>query len=171
MDLGEMLDRCRALECRSAALYRSFAAAAHDQPELSAFWTDMARDEDQHSRILDEARARLPTVDAWLTHISVKWPEVVRDVGTQLSTAELLTGGTDTDEQLAAALELEMTELEPLRQMLVSVSRHRPPRPVGEVHALRLVEGAERFSSDSRVRQLAALLRSRHCPAAGHSHT
>jgi hypothetical protein len=130
----------------------------------------MARDEDQHSRILDEARARLPTVDAWLTHVAVKWPEVAREVGAQLSKAELLTGGAGMDEQLTAALELEMTELEPLRQMLMSVSRHRPPRPVGEAHALRLVEGAERFSTDSQVRQLAAVLRSRHCPAGGDPH-
>jgi rubrerythrin len=170
MELSEMLDRCRDLESRSAALYRSFAAGAHDQPELSALWTDMAREEEEHSHILDEVRARLPTIEAWLTHISGKWPEVVREVGAQLSKAELLTRGADTDQQLAAALELEMTELEPLRQMLVAVSRRRPPRPVAEVHALRLAEGAERFSTDPNVRQRAALLRFRMCPAARDSH-
>ena len=106
-----MLDRCRGLETRSAALYRSFAAGACDQPDLCALWTAMAREEEEHARILDDTRARLPTIDAWLTHISGGWPEVVRVVEAKLSEAELLAGDAGADQQLAAALELEMTEI------------------------------------------------------------
>jgi len=170
VDLGEMLDRCRGLEIRSAALYRSFAAAACDQPDLCAFWTAMALEEEEHARILDDARAHLPTIDAWLTHISGGWPEVVRVVEAKLFEAELLAAGAGADQQLAAALELEMTEIEPLRQMLVAVSRRRPPRPISEDHALLLVDAAERFSADPKVRQQAALLRARVRPTARDSH-
>jgi hypothetical protein len=59
-----------------------------------------------------------------------------------------------------------MTEIESLRQMLLAVSRRRPPRPIAEAHALRLVDAAERFSAHPHVRQLAARLRDRAHPAA-----
>jgi rubrerythrin len=158
-----MLDRCRGLEIRSAALYRSFAADARDRPDLSALWTAMAREEEEHARILEEARARLPTIEAWLTQISGKWLEVVGEVEAKLSEAELLARGIGPDLQLAAALELEMTEIEPLRQMLVGVSKHRPPRPIAQNHVLRLADAAEHFSADPQVRQKAAQLRARAC--------
>jgi hypothetical protein len=161
-----MLDRCCGLETRSAALYRSFAVAAHPRPELCALWTALAREEDEHAHVLDEARARLPTSDAWVTQLSPRWDEVARDIEAKLCEAERLPGGASSDQQLAAALELEMTELEPLRQMLLAVSQHRPPRPIAEIHAVRLADGVERCSSDRHVRQQAALLRARACPAA-----
>jgi hypothetical protein len=161
-----MLDRCRDLETRSAALYRSFAASAHDRPDLSALWTAMAREEEEHARIVDDARAHLPTIEGWLTQVSGKWPEVVREVDTKLSAAELLAGGAGADQQLATALELEMTEIEPLRRILVGLSEHRSPRPIAQNHTLRLVEAAERFSADPQVRQRAALLRARAGPTA-----
>jgi len=167
MELGEILDRCRDVETRSAALYRSFAVGAGDRPHLRALWTAMAREEEEHARILDDARAHLSTIEAWLTQISGKWPEVMREVEAKLSQAEVLTGGAGADQQLAVALELEMTEIEPLRQMLVGISEHRPPRPIlAQNHMLRLAEAAERFSADPQVRQRAALLRARACPTA-----
>jgi rubrerythrin len=160
------LDLCRDLEIRSAALYRSFAAGARDRPDLSALWTAMAHEEEEHARILEDARARLPTMEAGLTQISGKWAEVVREVEAMLSEEELFVGGAGPDQQLAAALELEMTEIEPLHQMLVGVSRHCPPRPIAENHALRLADAAERFSTDPQVRRQAALLRARVRPTA-----
>jgi hypothetical protein len=161
-----MLDRCCGLETRSAALYRSFAAAAHDRPDLFALWTALAREEDEHARVLNDARARLPTSDAWVTQLSPRWDEVVREIEAKLCAAERLAGGASSDQQLAAVLELEMTEVEPLRQMLLAVSRHRPPRPIAEIHAVRLADWVERYSTDRHVRQQAALLRARACPAA-----
>jgi len=161
VDLGEMLDRCCALETRSAAVYRRFAAAAGDRRELSALWTNMACEEEEHANILADARAHLPTIEAWLSHISGKWPGVVREVEAKLSEAELLASDAGADQQLAAALELEMTEIEPLRLMLVAASERRPPRPIARNHALRLADAAERFSTDPHVRQQAALLRAR----------
>jgi hypothetical protein len=170
VNLEEMLDRCRDVETRSAALYRTFAAGARENADLCALWTAMAREEGEHARILDDARARLPMIEAWLTQISRKWPGVVCEVEAKLSEAELLADGAGADQQLAAALALEMTEIEPLRQMLVGFSEHRPPRPILENHALRLADAAESLSADPHVRQQAALLRDRVRPKTHHSH-
>ena len=126
MKLDDMLDRCSGLEARSASLYRSFAAAVRDQPDLSALWTAMAREEEDHASILDDIRRHLPTVEAWTTELSARWDEVVREVEEKLSAAEQVTGDADADHQLLAALELEMTEIEPLRRMLVA---RRPSTP------------------------------------------
>jgi hypothetical protein len=161
VNLDDMVDRCCGLETRSAALYRSFAAAARKQPDLCALWTAMAREEDDHARILNTTRRHLPTIEAWTRQISTKWDKVVREVEEKLSEAERLASGAGADQQLMAALELEMTEIEPLRQMLMAVSRRRPPRPIAESHALRLADAAERFSAQPEVRRQAALLRAR----------
>jgi len=159
-----MMDRCCGFEVRSAALYRNFAAGARDQPDLCALWTAMAREEDDHARIINDARRRLPTIDAWMTQLSTRWDEVVRQAEEKLSRAERLGGGAGADKQLIAALELEMTEIAPLRQMLVAVSHRHPPPPITENHALRLADAAERFSALPEVRRQAALLRTRARP-------
>jgi rubrerythrin len=161
VNLDDMLDRCCGLETRSAALYRSFAAAAREQPDLCALWTAMAQEEDDHARILNDTRRHLPTIEAWTTQLSTRWNKVVREVEEKLSEAERLAGGAGADKQLIAALELELTEIEPLRQMLVAVSHRRPLRPIAENHALRLADAAERLSAQPEVRQQAALLRAR----------
>src|SRR5262249_33883143 len=33
----------------------------------------LAREEDEHARVLNDARARLPTSDAWVTQLSPRW--------------------------------------------------------------------------------------------------
>jgi hypothetical protein len=166
MTLEDTLDRCCGFETRSAALFRSFAAGARDQPDLCALWTAMACEEDEHARILNDTRRHLPTIEGWVTHLPERWDEIVREVETKLSEAELLSRDAGVDQQLAAALELEMTEIEPLRQMLVTLSRRRPPRPIADAHTLRLADAAERFSAHPHVRRLAALLCDRAHPAA-----
>ena len=150
-----MLDRCRALEARSAALYRRFAAAARDDPERCVLWTDLARDEEQHARSLDDLRERVPIVETWRTEL-VGWDDAVRGVEATLAAAERLPGDADVEQQLAAALDLELTEIEPLRQALL-VTGHRPEH-LAEDHALRLADAAERYTTDP------------HVPAAGGAH-
>ena len=152
MVMKDTLDRCCDFETRSAALYRSFAAGASDQPDLCALWTAMAGDEADHARLLNDTRHRLPTSEGWVTHLSGRWDKVVREVETKLSEAERLSPGAGVDQQLAAALELEMTEIEQVCQMLVAVGRRRPPRPIAETHAPRLADAAERFSVHPHVR-------------------
>ena len=162
-----MLDRCCGFETRSAALYRNFAASrARRSRTCVRSGPPWHSEEDDHARILNDARRHLPTIEAWTTQLSTRWDKVVREVEEKLSEAERLAGGAGADQQLLAALELEMTEIEPLRQMLVTVSRRRPPRPIAENHALRLADAAERFSAQPEVRQQAALLRARARPTA-----
>jgi hypothetical protein len=103
VDVALMLERCHGLETRSAALYRSFALDACNRADLCALWTAMAREEDEHARTLDDARSRLPTIEAWTTHLSGWWVDVVREAEEKLCEAERLAGGADTDQQLAAA--------------------------------------------------------------------
>jgi hypothetical protein len=166
VNLDDMFDRCCGLETRSAALYHSFVAAVRDRAELCALWTAMAREEDDHARMLNDTRRHLPTIEAWMTQLSPRWDRVLNEVEEKLSEAERLSGGVGADQQLAAALELELTEIEPLRQMLVAAGQRRPPRPIAEYHALRLVEAAEHFSTQPEVLQQAALLRARARPTA-----
>lgn len=161
VELAETLDRCCGLEVRSAALYRSFAAAAQDRPDLCALWTELARNEDEHVRVLNAARWRVPTCELSLTHLSTRWDQILRDFEAKLSAAEALSGRIDADQQLAFALGLEMSEIESLRQMLVGVTRRRPPRPIVEDHALRLADAAERFSAHPEVLKQVAQLRIR----------
>jgi hypothetical protein len=161
-----MLDRCCELETRSAALYRRFAAGARDRPDLCAMWATMAREEDDHARTLSATRGHLPVLEAWVTELSPRWTEVVGTIEAKLSGGERLADGADIDQQLAAALELEMTEIEPLRQMLIATGRRRPPRPLVDNHVSRLIDAAERHSRQPYVRRQAELLRARMaCPA------
>jgi len=154
-----MLSRCAALEARVAALYRSWAAGARDRPELCALWTRLARDEEEHARSLTEAQSDLPAVEGWRTQVT-GWEEAVRGADDALAAAERLSGA-GADVQLGAALDLESTELEALRALLLVVSHHgasiRPPQG----HALAVAEAAERHSRDPHVLLQAALLRAR----------
>jgi rubrerythrin len=159
VDLGTMLSRCAALEARAAALYRSWAAGAREHPELCALWTRLAREEEAHARALVEAQTDLPPVEGWRTQVT-GWDEAVRAADEALSAAERLHGA-GADIQLAAALALESTELDALRQLLLAVTHHatgiRPPQD----HVLALAEAAERLSRDPHVLLEAALLRAR----------
>jgi rubrerythrin len=159
MELGEMLDRCRALEERAAVLYRTFAAGARSEPRLCAMWTALAREEEEHARALLAARRRLLPIEAARTRIE-GWSEVLADIEERLAAAErLATAGRDR--QLAAALELEMTELEALRRLVLASSGAPVPGEPQEAHALHLAEQAVRLSKDPHVDVQAALLRAR----------
>jgi hypothetical protein len=120
-----------------------------------------AREEGDHARSLGATRGHLPVPEAWATDLSPRWDEVVRRIEAKLSEGERLADGADIDQQLATALELEMTEIEPLRQMLIATARRRPPRPLVDSHVSRLVDAAERHSRKPHVRRQAELLRAR----------
>src|SRR5262245_25385392 len=84
VELARMLDRCRGLEERAAALYRSFAAAARTKPALCALWTELARDEEEHARSLVRARAHVKPPESWRTRID-GWEEALADVEQRLT--------------------------------------------------------------------------------------
>jgi rubrerythrin len=157
MQLDSMLKRCRTLEERAAAIYRTFAAGARHVPELCAVWTALAREEEEHGRSLACAAAQPPP-----PHVRLEgWEEALAIAEERVAVAERLGAGAGADRQLAAALELEMSELEVMRHTLLAASGRRPPAPSQEDHAVRLAEFAARASDDPQVRLQAALVRAR----------
>jgi rubrerythrin len=159
-ELDRMLERCRALEERAGAVYRGFAAAARSQPELCALWTALAREEDEHARTLARALLRLPATERWRTRLD-GWEEALADVEERLAAAAGLGSGASPDLHLAAALDLELSELEVLRQELLAVTNHTASLPRTEDHAERLAHAATHLSTDPHVGLQAALLLAR----------
>ena len=78
----------------------------------------------------------------------------------RLAAAERLGSGATSSEQLSAALDLEMSELDALRRVLLAVTG-RPDRSDPSRHAEHLAEMAEPLTEDPHVRLQAALLRAR----------
>ena len=159
MQLGPMLERCRRLEERAAGLYRSFAAGSRSDPRLCALWIEMAREEEQHARSIETTEDGLRVEDGWRTSLD-GWEEALVEVEERLGAAERLGSGATASEQLSAALELEMSELDALRRVLLAVTG-RPDRSDPGRHAEHLAEMAEPLTEDPHVRLQAALLRAR----------
>jgi hypothetical protein len=158
--LLDLLERAEALEQRAAALYRGFAAARRDDAELAALWTAMASEEDEHAQSIRAARARLTATET--DTVSVDGCDVaLADVAQRLRHAESLRSDAASDRQFSAALDLELSELETMRQLTLQAS-HSPPVPgLEDAHLHRLAETALRRSRDEHVRLAAALLLAR----------
>jgi hypothetical protein len=159
MQLDEMLDRCRRLEERAAAVYRSYAATSRAEPALCTLWTALAREEEDHARSIALAGSKLDPALGGRTRLE-GWEEAVGDVEQRLLVAEQLGPGATATHQLSAALDLEMTELEALRHVLLAAS-DQPEIDAASAHAARLAEAAEVLTDDPHVRVQAALLRAR----------
>jgi hypothetical protein len=159
MQLGPMLDRCRRLEERAAALYRSFAAGSRSDPRLCALWIEMSREEEQHARSIETTEDGLRVEDGWRTSLD-GWEEALVDVERCLTAGERLGAGATPSEQLSSALDLELSELDALRRVLLTVTG-RPDRSDPSRHAEHLAEMAEPLSDDPHVRLQAALLLAR----------
>ena len=157
MHLTELLDRSEALERGAAALYRGFAAARRHDPELAALWTCLAADEEEHASSIREARNGLDSHDVGQTSIG-GCEAALADIAQRLRRAERLGPDATTDQQLAAALEIELSELEPLRRLGLGASQRVPLPHPDEPHHRRLAETALRRSRDDHVRLAAALL-------------
>jgi rubrerythrin len=156
MELETLLQRCGALEERAAALYRGWAAGARDNPPLCNLWTALAREEEEHARSLRVAlRSPAPPNRGCLDVVG--WQDAIATVEERLIAAEQLGDGSAADQALAAALELEMTELETMRRALVALAG-RPSRNGTGDHAEELARKATQLSQDPHVGMLAALL-------------
>jgi len=155
MELERLLRRCQALEERAATLYRGWAARTREQPALCNLWTAMAREEEEHARSLRVAlRSPLPSNHGCIDVAG--WEDAIGAVEQGMIAAERLDEGATADDMLAAALELEMTELEAMRRALVALAG-RPTRN-GEDHAAGLAREATRLTHDPHVGLLATLL-------------
>jgi rubrerythrin len=161
MQLESMIARCRRLEERAAGLYRGFAVGAREDPELCALWTALAREETQHARSLDAAQRRLRPGEAMRTQID-GWDEALTEVEHRLAEAERVEPGAPRHRQLAAALDLETSELDAVRLTLLGIAGEQDAAVHLQAdHALRLAEAATRLTADPHVRLQAALVRAR----------
>ena len=159
MQLGLMLDRCRRLEERAAALYRAYAASARAEPAFCALWTALAREEEAHAHSIAVAHAKLEATEGWRTHLD-GWAEALAETERRLEGAERLRGETSTARQLSAALDLEMSEIDALRHVVLAAC-HEPATDAPDTHAERLADEASRLTDDPHVRLQVALLRAR----------
>jgi rubrerythrin len=156
MELESLLQRCGTLEERAAALYRGWAAGARDNPPVCNLWTALAREEEEHARSLQVAlRSPAPPNRGCLDVAG--WEDAIATVEERLIAAERLADGSTVDQTLAAALELETTELETMRRALVALAG-RPCRNGTADHAAELARKATGLSQDPHVGMLAALL-------------
>ena len=156
MELETLLQRCGGLEERAATLYRGWAAGAREDPGLCSLWTALAREEEEHARSLRVAlRSPAPANRGCLDVAG--WENAIAAVEERLIAAERLGEGSTLDQTLAAALQLEMTELETMRRALVGLAG-RPHRNGGEDHAAELARKATLLSRDPHVGLLASLL-------------
>jgi len=160
MRLDEMLLRSRGYEEGAAALYRRWAAAARDQPKLCALWTALARDEEAHARAIATARTDMPIVRGWRTQID-GWEESLAAIDERLKAAERLPAGAGVERQLAAALDLELTEMDALRLLLLDLAGANPEEEQVDTHALSLADAAITLTDDAGVALQAALIRVR----------
>jgi rubrerythrin len=160
MRLADILDRAEALEMRAAALYRGFAATRRDDAELAALWTTLAAEEDGHARSIRTARSRLSAVDS-LTTVVEGCDAALTEVAQRLHQAENLDADASTDRQFAAALDLELSELETIRRIGLRASHAPAIMEPEEAHLHRLADTAMQRSHDGHVRLGAALLLAR----------
>jgi len=157
--LDEILDRCRRLEERASAVYRAYAASSRTDPVLCALWTSLAREEAGHADGIALVQSRPASRSHSLTQLD-GWDEALAAVEERLTAAERLGPGATTNHQLSAALDLEMTELEALRHVLLAASG-QAEIDAAPAHGERLADAAVQLSNDPHVRLQAALLRAR----------
>jgi rubrerythrin len=158
MHLDALLDRCLAVERRAAALYRRFAAQAGAGSDLHAVWTRLAAEEDEHAAALAIARATIDPAVGAQSEVG-GWQEALEAAGDALARGEEAAAPT-ADDQLTIALDLERTEIDALRQLLVALADQGAEAGAATSrHALELADVAARHSNDARVRLREAMIR------------
>jgi hypothetical protein len=158
--LVDLLARCPKFEERAAVLYRSFAAAHLDDRELAALWTALAADEGEHARSIRDAEDGLTAQERASTTVE-GCEAALEDVADQLRHADSLGTHITPDRRLAAALDLELSELEALRQLCLHASGVSCTKIAEHSHLRRLADTATRRSHAGNVRLAAAVLLAR----------
>ena len=165
MQLEDLLDRSEALEQRTAALYRRFAARQLDDAELAALWTALAAEEEEHVRSIRDARSQLTPGERDQSAVA-GCEAALADIEERLLHAEALDPDATPDRRFAAALDIELSELESLRQLALHGSGIPGTPPTDRSHVHRLADTVRQRSSDGHVRLAAALLLARERLAA-----
>jgi len=151
-----MLAAGRAYEERAASIYRGFAERMRAEPEAHALWSALARDEEEHAGTLARASQAIAPTEGWRVQLD-GWREALAEIDARMAAAESPEVGSDLDRQLAVALALERSELDPLYHQLTEAAGMRAG---GNGHVARLLAVAE-TRADPAVRMQAALLRAR----------
>lgn len=158
MRLDAMLDRCLMLERRAAGLYRRFADASGPHEDLRSVWRRLASEEDEHAASLAIARATIDPVVGAESRVE-GWDELIAAAQRVLEQGERLPSPS-LDDQLALALDLERTEIDVLRHLLLELAGQVSDTGAATSrHALELADVASKHSDDARVRMREALIR------------
>src|SRR5262245_53024650 len=120
MQLDAILDRCLGLERRAAGLYRRFADGSGRHEDLRGVWRRLASGEDEHAAGLARARATVDPVVGAKSRVE-GWDELIAAAERVLDRGEH-TPAPSLDDQLVLALDLERTEIDVLRQVLLTLS-------------------------------------------------
>jgi rubrerythrin len=159
MTLDWLLARCRVLEERAAAVYRTFASRSRHDPEMCAMWTALAREEATHAKALTRAAGWLDGAQGWQTRLE-GWDDELDEIETRLAYAERPEIGADIDRQLVAALALERTELDTIFHRLLSIlPTAGDVARSAQAHTAPLLAAAARRGGNPSVEFEAALLR------------
>ena len=160
MRLTAILERCLAVERRAGALYRRFAEASSGH-DLRAVWLRLAGEEDEHAAAIAIARATVDPAVGAQSHVD-GWDEALLRAEGVLDQAERARV-TSSDDQLALALELEGTEIDMLRHLVLQTSGQACEAGAATSdHALELADVAARHSTDARVRLRETMVRAHH---------
>lgn len=165
MRLAQLLHQAGTLEERAAALYRRFATEQFDEPALAALWTALAADEDAHARSIRDAQSQLTAAERELSAVA-GCEAALTDIAQRVRQAEALDPDATLDRRLSAAIEIELSELESLRQLALHASSISGTPPMDHSHVHRLTDAARQYSRDGHVRLAAALLLARERLAA-----
>jgi hypothetical protein len=141
-------------------VYRGFAANPRLASELSGLWSNLAHEEQEHAKALETVRRRLGLDTGWRTQLT-GWNEALDEIERCLVAAEALGSAADPDRQLAAGLEIELSEIDALRHALLAAAGQPGNSGPQERHAVRFAGAAARLTEDPQVRLRAALLRAR----------
>ena len=129
--LSPILEKQVQIEKQVGELYLLFAHAFHSNPELRAFWSSMALEEGGHAALLQALNngALSGVIQVMPVTIPVNVVEslAVR-VAEYLQRAQQETLQISIDTALQMAWEIETSELDILRELVVSASKPRPNR-------------------------------------------
>ena len=158
MKLAAILERSIAVERRAGGLYRRFASAPDARGGIRSVWLRLAAEEDEHAAALTLALATLDPAVGARSRVE-GWDDALARAEEVLAEGErVLT--PSLDEQLALALDLERTEIDVLRRVLLELAGHVSDTGVATSrHALELADVASKHSGDARVRMREALIR------------
>lgn len=167
--LGEVLDNHAKLETQVGEIYVTFAATFGHNPELRALWSGMALEEGGHAALLRAVRKGLLSgvfqAQSFLLPV-----EVMESLATRVADCHRQAQeGVSLDQALQITWELECSELDFLRELLVSSSN------LGELgfptnleskdkHLSRLREVIQKYTTDEGLRREVKFLSAERSP-------